>query len=372
MDREHLGPDESLAWVAQTLAQDAPFVVPTSGSTGLPKSVVLSSNAVRSSADAVAARIGGHGQWLAALPISHVGGLGVFVRSVIAGTTPVVLSTGPFTVPAFAAAVRRLGTGRPRFVSLVPTQVGRLIGEPAGLAALCSFDRVLIGGASLSHATAVTLSEADIAWTHTYGLSETSGGCVYDGQPLEGVSLRVADAQPHSAEIDGAGRLMVAGPTLAEGYLDRPDLDAVAFEHRDGQRWCRTNDLGYWDPSLSRWIVVGRIDDVIVTGGHKVHPSAVQDAVRSLSGIAEAAVTGVPDPEWGTAVAALVVLSAGDGPMALRADPRAFIRGELRGRLPDHALPWRVKALNSLPRLPSGKVDYQGVRAAFTQEDDRI
>lgn len=277
----------------------------------------------------------------------------------------------------------------PRYVSLVPTQVHRLLAEPAGVAALRSFDRVLIGGAALSPPMGAALTDEGVAWTHTYGMSETSGGCLYDGVPLPGVKVRRADDGAATASSPGhvaasvdaevtdvageVGRLLVAGPILADGYLDQPELDARSFVEVADERWFRTGDLGHWDATAARWVIVGRADDVIITGGHKVHPAVVANALLDMPGIAQAAVVGVPNPEWGQAVAALVVPS-GSGPYAaaLRADPRGWVRGELRETLANYAIPWQVAITERLPQLPGGKVDYAGVETVFLQEGGRI
>lgn len=354
--------------LARALDTDQDVIVSSSGSTGSAKRVVLPAQSLLASARAAHEVLGGPGQWLAALSPAHVGGLQVWVRSYLSGTEPVDVSgVKGFTAERFVAAVAHLRTDRRRYVSLVPAQIFRLLGDPAAERALRSFDRVLIGGAALAPTIADALTTAGVRWTHTYGMSETCGGCVYDGRPLPGVVVRSED------QGDGPASLWISGSVLAREYPDHPRLTRDAFVTQGGRRWFRTSDLGVQDPLSGRWRVLGRADDIINTGGHKVHPDAVRDALLAVGAVEEAAVVGVPDPRWGQAVAALIVprLSHPDA-AALLADPHGWVRQHLRTALPAHAVPTRIEIADTLPRLPSGKTDLRGAQAAFTQEDDRI
>ena len=310
--------------------EDVVLVVPTSGSTGEPKGALLTADNLRASARATADRIG-EGQWLLAIPATHIGGLQVLVRSVLAGTSPVVLD-GPTTVEAFEAATGRL-TGPRRYVSLVPTQLGRLLASPA----LREYDAVLLGGAAAPPALLEQARAAGVRVVTTYGMSETSGGCVYDGEPLDGVRVAVQD-----------GRVRLSGPVVARGYRLRPDLTAQAF---DGDTFT-TTDVG--ELVDGRLVVHGRADDVIVTGGEKVAPAAVEAALAEHPSVAEAAVVGVPDPEWGARVVAVVVLRA---PLTLEQ-----AREHVASRLPRAAAPRELRVVDALPVLPSGKIDRGGLR----------
>ncbi len=370
LDLRRTDQGQVLAYVKSALDLGTSLIVPTSGSTGPAKPVVLSAEALRFSASVVAERLGGHGHWLAALSPRYVGGLSVYVRSVVAETSPVVLPEGPFSWQAFVDGTARMRSDLPRYVSLVPTQVSRLAAHAEGVEALRSFDRVLIGGAAVPPTLATALTRAGVDWTHTYGMSETSGGCLHDGIALRDVHVRLDETETETR--GGVGRLMLAGPMLTTGYLERPDLDALAFRRHGGRRWFATSDVGRLDAAQGRWVVVGRVDDVIITGGHKVAPSGVENALDSLPGIDEAAVVGIPDPQWGQAVAALVVPSTESASRRLRSDPRHWVRSELREHLPRHALPWQVRVTDHLPRLPGGKIDYRGVKTAFLQEDGRL
>ena len=301
-------------------------VVPTSGSTGEPKGVLLSADALRSSAAATAGRLGGHGQWLLALPPTHVGGLQVLVRSVLAGTTPSLLD-GPTTPESFTAAAERL-TGERRYVSLVPTQLRRLLDVPA----LASFDAVLLGGAAASADLLKSAHDRGIRVVTTYGMSETSGGCVYDGVPLDGVEVQAGDP------------IRIRGPVLARAYRHGP--------LRDAHGWFSTGDVGEWQDG--RLVVLGRVDDVVVTGGAKVAPGVVEARLRTHPAVVEVAVVGVPDVEWGQRVVAVVVLRS---PLDLDA-----AREHVSGPLPRAAAPRELRVVDALPLLPSGKLDRRALR----------
>lgn len=307
------------------------LVVPTSGSTGEPKGVLLTAACLQASATAATERLGGPGRWLLALPVTHIGGLQVLLRSLAAGEEP---ATGDL-------ASADLGTGR-RYCSLVPTQLRRyLVSAPAALA---SFDAVLVGGAATPPALVRQAQSAGVRIVTTYGMSETSGGCVYDGKPLAGVDVEVTD------------RVVLSGPVVARGYRLRPDLTAEAF---DGPRF-RTSDVGTLGPD--GLVVLGRADDLVVTGGEKVAPAAVEAALSEHPAVADVAVVGVPDPEWGARVVATVVLRPGT----------ALELGEARehvaARVSRVAAPRELRVVAALPLLPGGKVDRARLRSGVDQD----
>ncbi|MEZ0448113.1 o-succinylbenzoate--CoA ligase [Cellulomonas sp. ICMP 17802] len=325
---------------SSAVADDVAVVVRTSGSTGEPRAVLLSATALRASAAATHARLAGPGRWVLALPTEHVAGLQVLVRSVLAGTTPVTLDPGPFRAPAFVAAASALPADGPRYTSLVPTQLVRLLEDPAATRALTTFDAVLLGGAAASPDLLARARATGVPVVTTYGMSETCGGCVYDGRPLDGV--RVA--------LDDDGRILLAGPVLADGYLGRPDLDADAFVQVDGVRHLRTTDLGEWSSGVLT--VLGRADDVLVTGGAKVPPGPVESVLAGLPGVGEVCVVGVPDAEWGEAVVAVVVPRPGEPPPTLD-DARRAVTDRLGAA---HA-PRHLVVTDSLPVRGPGKID---------------
>ena len=327
------------------------LVVGTSGSTGRPKLAMLPATALAASARATHTRLGGPGSWLLAMPPHHIAGVQVLLRCVAAGTEPGFVDlSGGFTAQAFAAAAHGFG-GERRYTALVPTQLLRVLDDPDATKALAGFEAVLVGGAATSPALRARAREVGATVVTTYGMSETCGGCVYDGIPLHTSTIRA----------DDEGRIHLGGQTLASGYLGRPDLTAAAFvTDGDGRRWFRTDDVGHRDAETGRWHVDGRIDDVISTGALKVSPRVVEDALTSLPDITEAVVLGLEDPEWGQVVAAAVVVRAGAPQPSVPA-----LRDALRGRLADHALPRRLLVLEQLPLRGPGKPDRAGIAALF-------
>jgi O-succinylbenzoic acid--CoA ligase len=305
--------------------EPAPLVIATSGSTGEPKRVVLSRAAMRASATATASRLGGPGQWLLNLPATYVAGLQVLFRSVLAGTEPVV-QDGSFV--AAAAAM----TGERRYVSLVPTQLHRMLQDPAETAALRGFDSVLVGGAAVPAGLRVRAADAGVRVVATYGMSETCGGCVYDGHPLDGVAVAIGPE----------GRVRIAGPVLFDGYDGRADLTAQLL--RDG--WFHTHDLGRLDDD-GRLQVLGRVDDVVLSGGVNVPGPAVAARLREHPAVEAAEVVGAPDAEWGQRVVACLV-----GDLSLDE-----ARDWVAAAHPRSWAPRQVLRLDAIPLLGNGKVD---------------
>lgn len=347
------------------LIGDAPAEVPagtavvltTSGSTGVPKSVVLSRDALTASALATADRIG-DGTWLLALPATYVAGLQVLVRSVVADREPAWL-TGAFTAQSFAAVAATMvstvrGERVPAFTSLVPAQLSKLLDaaadDSAVLSALRSFEAILVGGQAIPAAMLERATDAGARVVRTYGSTETSGGCVYDGVPLRGVNVRIED-----------GEVRIAGPTLADGYLGAPERTAEAFvRDGDGTRWYRTGDVGVIEHDVLR--VRGRIDNVIVSGGINVSLDRVENVVRGIPGLQSAVVVGVPDPKWGEA--SVVVVARGEALRRSESTQLEAARNAVAAEIGAHARPARLVLVDEVPALPSGKPDREAVRAA--------
>lgn len=329
--------------LGDTTPEGTAIVVGTSGSTGRPKLAMLSAAAVRASGEATAEHLGGHGQWLLALPPTHVAGLQVLARSLLAGHSPVAIDDGPFTPQGFAAATERLTSGARHYTSLVPTQLVRLLASPLGVEAAAAYDAILVGGAALPGAVHERAVAAGVRVVRTYGMSETAGGCVYDGRPLPCARARLDE-----------GRIVLGGPMVADGYLGEPGLTARQFVREEGVRWFRTDDLGELadDGSLT---VLGRADDVIVTGGLKVAPRVVEDAILThLPALRECVVVGVPDTEWGQVVGALLV---GDAVPDVER-----LREALRPHLAPHALPRLATGADGIPLRGPGKPDRAAAR----------
>ena len=284
-------------------ADPTAIVIATSGSTGTPKGTLLPRSALAASAAATQARLGPPGRWLLTLPAQHIAGLQVLLRSLATGSEPHVLDTSlPFTAARFAAAVSRLPAG-PRYVSLVPTQLHRVLQDEAATNALGSFAAVLVGGAATPAPLLERAHDAGIVVVTTYGMSETCGGCVYDGVPLDGVAVR----------LDGDGRVLLSGPVVGRGYRNMPDHPA--FDRSGPTVIFRTDDVGSW--TAGRLRLLGRIDDVITSGGLKITPTSLEAAIAGLPTVSEVVVVGVPDPEWGQCVAAVVVPADASNPPQL-------------------------------------------------------
>ena len=321
-------------------------VLSTSGSTGTPKQTMLSVDALAASAMGTAYALKSEGQWLLTLPVHYVAGFQVLVRSLYAGTRPWAMDlTETFSPERFTEAAGEL-TDKVRFTSLVPTQLHRLLEDPAPdtIKALQRFNAILLGGAAVTDALRSRARAHGLKIVRTYGMSETCGGCVYDGVPLEGVQL-----------TNDEGRLWISGPVLADGYLGQPDLTREKFPFNSGRRWFRTDDDGTIDGGVLT--VHGRVVDVIITGGLKVSAVAVSSVLEGMPGVSEALVLGVPHPEWGAQVAAAVVGSV---------NPDA-VRQHAQEHLGSHAAPRIVLTLDKLPMLPNGKPDRMAVRALFEQ-----
>jgi o-succinylbenzoate---CoA ligase len=356
-------PDPAIARIAGSfdhaaVRDDTAVVICTSGSTGEPKAVELSAGALIASATASLRRIGaGPGErWLCCLPTFHIAGIGVLVRSLIAGLEPVI-------VPAVSPEV--LAASGCAHISLVPTQLRRLLDSGAGPGTIKT---VLLGGAAPSDGLLAEARKAGWRVVTTYGMTETCGGCVYDGVPLDEVSVRLgADpGQPGSAPSgpvpsesgpskpgpSESGRIEITGPVLFSGYLGRPDLTAAAL----AGGWFRTADLGRWrtDGSLG---VRGRADGLINTGGEKVVPGEVEAALRTCDGVADVVIIGLPDPDWGEAVTAFVVASDPADPPELE-----DLRSHVRQAVSVYAAPKRVVVVPEFPLLPSGKPDRMALR----------
>ncbi len=330
---------ESPTTVPDTVPQRVAVVVQTSGSTARPKRVALSADALLAGAAASASAVGGAGQWLLALPTHYIAGLNVLVRSIAADTEPVVLHEGSFDPLAFVRAAERMDAA-PRFTSVVPAQLSRLLETPEAVEVLRGFDRILVGGQSTPEVMLDRAVELGVALTRTYGSSETCGGCVYDGVPIGNVRARIA-----------GGQLELTGSVLAEGYLDDDERTAEAFVDDEGTRWYRTGDAGQVVDGEVR--VAGRLDDVIISGGIKVSLADVERVVRGIPGQADAVVVRAPNERWG------------EVPVVVTARPIALdeLRDRVRAELGAAAAPHHMIVLESIPLLASGKPDRVGLQS---------
>jgi O-succinylbenzoic acid--CoA ligase len=321
------------------VAEGTAVVIGTSGSTGAPKGVELSAAALRHSAQASLDRVGARPgeRWLCCLPVTHVAGLQVLVRSLVGGTEPVLADR------ADAATLAASGCSH---VSLVPTQLQRLLESDVDKSTpLAQFSSVLLGGAAAPAGLLAAARAARVPVVTTYGMTETCGGCVYDGVPLDGVRVKIGEDE----------RVWLGGPVLFTRYRGAGGAPA--------DNWFRTGDLGRLDES-GRLAVRGRADDVINTGGHKVVPGEVAAALENCPGVRDVAVVGQPDPEWGERVVAVVAPADPADPPGLE-----LIRLHVRERLPRYAAPSRVVMVDAVPMLPSGKHDIVRLRQELLRRE---
>lgn len=308
----------------EPVAAGTALVVATSGSTGTPKGVALSHAALSASARASLGRLGaerGADRWLCCLPTSHVAGIATLVRSQLLGTAAVV---HPRFDPAAVAAADAT------MVALVPTMLARLLDAGADIA---RFRAILLGGAPPPEGLLDRARAAGGRVVCSYGMTETAGGCVYDGVPLDGVEVA----------LDPDGRIVVRGPVLFTGYRGGPPRQL-----REGG-WFPTADRGDWTAD-GRLVVLGRLDDVIVTGGYNVHGEAVAALLRTHPLVADAAVSGRADPEWGQRIVATVVPADPARPPQL-GQLRAYVAERVAG----YAAPRELVLVEEIRRSPLGK-----------------
>ena len=316
--------------LSDKVADDVALIVESSGSTGVPKRISLSLDALKFSAEASASRLGGHGQWLLALPTNFIAGANVLFRSVIADTQPVLMNTQlPFTVDAFVRGASLLGEGR-KYTSLVPAQLAKLARASAADAFVYSmlrkFDAILVGGQSPSLSDVLELRAKGINVVVSYGMTETCGGCVYDGVPFDGVTVKT-----------NSGLIEISGPVLAN------DLGSSFI----------TNDLGELRDGHVE--VLGRADRVIISGGLKLSLDHFEQRALDLAGVNE--VLAVPlESELGQSLGVLYVGSP----------EVSFV--DLANSMSLAAKPKRVLRVEALPRLSSGKPDL--LRASSLLQDN--
>jgi O-succinylbenzoic acid--CoA ligase len=313
-------------------------VVESSGSTGVPKRISISHKALLHAAVAGQERLGPSGQWLLALPINFIAGQQVLLRSVLADTQPVMMNTAlPFTTEAFFRSAM-LMTHSNKYTSLVPAQLAKLVSacenDKELLEVLRSFRAILVGG----QATALELQERarglGLKVVISYGMTETSGGCVYDGIPLEGVRLKIAPD----------GRLLIQGKTLAENQDD----------------WIYTNDLAELSEN-GKLVILGRADRVIISGGLKVSLDRVEYLGSELPGVTELSAVAIKDETWGERVGICYVGSP---------EVADDIANQLAALLGPAGKPIRVIRVDKLPRLATSKIDNRSVSKLFSQESN--
>ncbi len=298
------------------------LVVPTSGTTGIPRAVALTGAALDAAVTTSLSRLGCRTgeRWALALPVRHIAGLMVLLRGAALGSRPVVLADpgDPAAIGAASASAEH--------VALVPTQLARALDDDTDLS---GFRTVLVGGGPAPAGLVARARAAGVRVVASYGMTETCGGCVLDGVPLDGTEVAV----------DADGRILLRGPSVATHELDGTPL-------RDPDGWFRTSDVGRLVDG--RLEVLGRSDDVINSGGVKVDPIAVAHALRTHPAVSDAVIVGVPDREWGTAVRAVVATTA--------TVDLAALREHVAGRLGRAHAPRELLVVDAIPRDGMGKV----------------
>lgn len=323
-------PSEAARWVEilrpdiGVEESDAAVVVPTSGSTGNPRAVVLSRSALVAAATASHERLGGEGQWVCSLAPHHIAGLMVHVRAYLSGYPAIMVDQhltglGDLSLP-----------DTPAYISLVPTQLYRALRHTEVRTALRRFT-VLLGGAAADRAELERAQEAGIRVVTTYGMTETCGGVVYDGRPLDGVHIG----------LDDDGRISLAGPTTFSGYRLDPETTEQVLEGRS----FLTSDRGAW--LGDRFEVRGRIDDVVISGGVNVDLAQLQRVADRAFGVEQLVVLGVPDQQWGSKIVAVTVADL----------TLSSVRDRLEGCIGCAAIPRELHRVDSLPLTASGKID---------------
>lgn len=355
-----VGPNLSEAEVLQLQQSGLPagtaVVVRTSGSTGIPKAVALSALALESSAHATHERFGGAGQWLVTLPTHLISGLQMLVRSRIAGTEPVFYDGG-FDPASFIAAAATMDHER-RYASLVPVQLARLFehvqGDDEAAEVLRSFAAVLVGGQATSLALRQQAHELGVNLRRSYGMSETAGGCVYDGVEIGDTRVRVRE-----------GEVQLAGSCLALGYVGNEALTRDRFiveQGSDGSesRWYRTGDAG--DLLGGMLTVTGRLDRVIISGGVNVSLDEVERVVQELPGWRHTVALSAPHQEWGERVTLVRENDQGSGETEFDR-----VREIVKAKLGPAAEPLWVNETDYLPRLSGGKPDFAAIEQWITE-----
>lgn len=388
---------------ADAAAEPIALVVGTSGSTGTPKRTALTARALAASAVATERFFGsnsdGASQWLLALPAHYIAGAQVLARSVLAGTAPViarsVIEPVHFSPEVFLQAVEHMSSAR-RFISLVPTQLHKLL-ESADAdphlgaeihEALGSFTGILLGGAPASADLLAAAAALGLNTVTTYGSAETAGGCVYSGSVLPGVRVELvpeegmpavpniggkpAHEEPAHEEPVQVGRIWISGAHLASGYIgDTARTAEHFFTSADGTRWYRTDDYGLLSPvaapdsnencSEPRLQVLGRSDDVLISGGVKISARAVATVLEEHPAVREACVVGLPDARWGTAIAAAVTLVpsaiSDSASTVLNEELCALLRARCTEKLGAPAAPKQLSILPDFPLTSTGKPD---------------
>lgn len=355
-----LDPQTALPEYAEEIERDSSFfdkvdlIIETSGSTsGIPKRVGLSIEAIVASIDATHEALDGPGAWILALPAHHIAGAMALLRSTRHNFPPRIVDTSAgFRPEALIPAVRgALSHGGAGYLAIVPAQLRKILAHSQAAQAVASLTGVLVGGQVIPQGLLDEARAAGIRVHTSYGMTETCGGVVYDGYPLPGVELRITDIEGRNFVPAGVeGRVAISSPTLMTRYLEGGE----PWLEMEGRRWLLTHDWGRLS-SHGRLSVLGRVDDVVISGGEKILPSSVEECLRSFEGVREACVVGIESPQWGSVVSALVVKDE-----RVRMSDSSWaeeIYHSVREVLGKAYAPRVIVPVGELPLKDSGKVD---------------
>ena len=338
--REVNGEKVKVSGIPEFVDSNTSLIVESSGSTGTPKRISISAEALIASASATKEYFGAEGQWLLALPINYIAGIQVLVRSILADQQPILMNTSvAFTPEAFTMSSTLL-TADNKFTSIVPTQLVRLqqlaSQDPFLVKMLQRYTAILVGGQATSKEVIDFFIQREVNVVQTYGMAETSGGCVYNGAPLNGVELKLTDD----------GRVAIQGPMLAN---DVADSDGFLI----------TNDIGEFDEA-GRLHILGRADRVLISGGLQISLDQVEAVASSVPGVVEVGATSLNSVEWGERVGIAYVGSP---------EVADYMAGAVFEQLGIAAKPIRVIRVDRLPRLSNGKTDLISLKQLFSDGD---
>jgi O-succinylbenzoic acid--CoA ligase len=336
--REINGEKVIVEGIPEFVDSNTALIVESSGSTGTPKRISISSKALIASAKATEEYFGTKGQWLLTLPVNYIAGIQVLVRSILADSHPIQMNTSvPFTPEAFALSSTLL-TSEAKFTSVVPTQLVRLqqlaAQDPFLVKLLQRFTAILVGGQATSPDVLEFFREKNINVVESYGMAETSGGCVYNGHALSGVELELVED----------GRVAIKGGVLANDVAN-------------AEGFLVTQDIGELD-SQGKLRILGRADRVLISGGLKMSLDQVEAVAASVPGVVEVAATAVSSTEWGERVGIVYVGSP---------EVADYMAGSVFEQLGIAAKPIRVIRVDRLPRLSSGKTDLIALKQLFSE-----
>lgn len=339
---------KALAVETEPIFNDTALAICTSGSTANPKAVEISQSAILKNHELINNKLKGKANWVLALNPAFIGGFSVLSRGVLdQGWTYGLTETGKFHVDTFSKAALVAAEVNPTVrTSLIWAQLMQLVNSDK-FETLKMFDAILVGGSKVDGPVFEDLKQAGLKLISTYGMTETCGGVVWDGHPLAEVEIKILEKDEF-----GTGRIALKSPTNASGYRNLPELDRETFLHE----WVHTQDLGQFNAGFLT--VIGRFDDVVITGGTNVSTKAIEEVIAQCTGVEEVVVIALTDDTWGALITAIVV---GDF-------NKNEIEAAVTATLGNAAKPRVIFNAQNLPFLPNGKVDLMKLKELVLNE----